>query len=365
MASTATTKERQHQRISALISDDAPLEWSESLASEDYEDANAEPFAAEFAMGNWRRHAGLGFSAEIEQPSAMHDFDFDLVVPGLAIERAGWPISAIRDRVMTGESPTATGRTHFSRALDADDATCARILTSAKVVDQPTALSDAAARNAVSVLLPAAWTNRPPTIMGQGLASWSDPFSTYVGQSFDFLPTPDVLSVPDVYKVPHHHSLSIPHHLMRSSNLWLDEAERNKAGVKFWADLFPRVHVLDLVTRVAHHLARIPQMVKASDSVLPSPDVIGAAQTVAGYLSPSAKLPQIEIDDSNGAISFVWRDQNNAFALEIPSARYVIGIGFGNGFAGYRPWRHLVTEERKIITEIEASETVRKLLGSE
>ena len=46
--------------------------------------------------------------------------------------------SMVRDGLTTGEGPTTTGRIHFSRALDADDAAwCARILTAAAVEHQP------------------------------------------------------------------------------------------------------------------------------------------------------------------------------------------------------------------------------------
>jgi hypothetical protein len=51
---------------------------------------------------------------------------------------AAHALTIVRDGVITGECPTTKGRIHFSRALDADDATwCARILTSAAVEDQP------------------------------------------------------------------------------------------------------------------------------------------------------------------------------------------------------------------------------------
>ena len=51
---------------------------------------------------------------------------------------AAHALSIVRDGVITGEGPTTTGRIHFSRALDADDAAwCARILTAAAVEHQP------------------------------------------------------------------------------------------------------------------------------------------------------------------------------------------------------------------------------------
>src|SRR5262245_7692775 len=47
-------------------------------------------------------------------------------------------LTIVRDGVITGEGPTAEGRSRFSRALDADDAAwCARILTAAAVEHQP------------------------------------------------------------------------------------------------------------------------------------------------------------------------------------------------------------------------------------
>ena len=50
----------------------------------------------------------------------------------------------MRDGVITGEGPTTTGRIHFSRALDADDAAwCARILTATAVDNQPVSRAEA------------------------------------------------------------------------------------------------------------------------------------------------------------------------------------------------------------------------------
>jgi hypothetical protein len=47
-------------------------------------------------------------------------------------------LAIVRDGVITGEGPTAKGRVHFSRALDADDAAwCARILTASNVDHLP------------------------------------------------------------------------------------------------------------------------------------------------------------------------------------------------------------------------------------
>ncbi|HEY0331693.1 MAG TPA: hypothetical protein VGC77_21675 [Rhodopseudomonas sp.] len=59
---------------------------------------------------------------------------------------AAQALTMVRDGVITGEGPTATGRIHFSRALDADDAAlCARILTAAAVENQPVSRAEAEA----------------------------------------------------------------------------------------------------------------------------------------------------------------------------------------------------------------------------
>ena len=59
---------------------------------------------------------------------------------------AAHALSVVRDGVITGEGPTTRGRIHFSRALDADDATwCARILTATAVEHQPVSRAEAAA----------------------------------------------------------------------------------------------------------------------------------------------------------------------------------------------------------------------------
>src|SRR5580698_2710174 len=53
-------------------------------------------------------------------------------------DTAARALAIVRDGVITGEGPTARGRVHFSRALDADDAAwCARILTTANVDHLP------------------------------------------------------------------------------------------------------------------------------------------------------------------------------------------------------------------------------------
>src|SRR6202045_982003 len=59
---------------------------------------------------------------------------------------AALALTVVRDGVITGEGPTPTGRVHFSRALDADDAAwCARILTATAVEHQPVSRAEAEA----------------------------------------------------------------------------------------------------------------------------------------------------------------------------------------------------------------------------
>src|SRR5947209_6300094 len=59
---------------------------------------------------------------------------------------AAQALTMVRDGVITGEGPTAKGRIHFSRALDADDAAwCARILTASAVEHQPVSRAEAEA----------------------------------------------------------------------------------------------------------------------------------------------------------------------------------------------------------------------------
>ncbi|BAM87635.1 hypothetical protein S58_16270 [Bradyrhizobium oligotrophicum S58] len=123
----------------------------------------------------------------------------------------------------------------------------------------------------------------------------------------------------------------------------------------------------DLTVRIAHRLARIPELPHAEDSILPSSELIDAALRVAGYLPTSSVLPQIEVDDSAGSIAFVWRDDasESAFSLEIPNPRVVIGVAVGKAFAKYKPWRHSIFEERKIVEEFQSSGPVRRLLSGE
>src|SRR5450432_2377198 len=61
-------------------------------------------------------------------------------------ETAAHALTIVRDGIITGEGPTAKGRVHFSRELDADDAAwCARILTARAVEDQPVSRAEAEA----------------------------------------------------------------------------------------------------------------------------------------------------------------------------------------------------------------------------
>ena len=61
-------------------------------------------------------------------------------------DTAALALTVVRDGVITGEGPTTTGRVHFSRALDADDAAwCARILTATAVEHQPVSRAEAEA----------------------------------------------------------------------------------------------------------------------------------------------------------------------------------------------------------------------------
>ena len=59
---------------------------------------------------------------------------------------AAQALAVVRDGVITGEGPTARGRVHFSRELDAADAAwCARILTATAVEHQPVSRAEAEA----------------------------------------------------------------------------------------------------------------------------------------------------------------------------------------------------------------------------
>lgn len=55
-------------------------------------------------------------------------------------------LAFVRDGVITGEGPTTSGRVHFSRALDADDAAwCARILNATANTNEPVSRAEAEA----------------------------------------------------------------------------------------------------------------------------------------------------------------------------------------------------------------------------
>lgn len=59
---------------------------------------------------------------------------------------AAQALAIVRDGVITGEGPTAKGRIHFSRALDAADADwCERILTATAVAHEPVSRAEAEA----------------------------------------------------------------------------------------------------------------------------------------------------------------------------------------------------------------------------
>jgi hypothetical protein len=61
-------------------------------------------------------------------------------------DTAAHALTIVRDGVITGEGPTAKGRVHFSRALDAFDADwCARILTASAIDQEPVSRAEAEA----------------------------------------------------------------------------------------------------------------------------------------------------------------------------------------------------------------------------
>jgi hypothetical protein len=61
-------------------------------------------------------------------------------------DTAARALTIVRDGVITGEGPTTRGRVHFSRSLDADDASlCARILMARAVEHQPVSRAEAEA----------------------------------------------------------------------------------------------------------------------------------------------------------------------------------------------------------------------------
>jgi len=66
-------------------------------------------------------------------------------------QTAAQALTIVRDGVITGEGPTTSGRIHFSRELDADDAAwCARILTASAVENQPVSRAEAEALFAIN-----------------------------------------------------------------------------------------------------------------------------------------------------------------------------------------------------------------------
>jgi hypothetical protein len=59
-------------------------------------------------------------------------------------DAAAKALCIVRDGVITGEGPTTSGRVHFSRSLDAQDAElCARLLFSASLNDSPVSRAEA------------------------------------------------------------------------------------------------------------------------------------------------------------------------------------------------------------------------------
>ena len=76
----------------------------------------------------------------IAEPTALEPSDIS------CRNTAALALTVVRDGVITGEGPTTKGRIHFSRTLDADDATwCARILTATAVEHQPVSRAEAEA----------------------------------------------------------------------------------------------------------------------------------------------------------------------------------------------------------------------------
>ncbi|GAB1716205.1 MAG: hypothetical protein NTAFB05_12470 [Nitrobacter sp.] len=74
---------------------------------------------------------------------AVSPLDISTISSRAAIAAA---LAMVRDGVITGEGPTALGRIHFSRVLDATDASwCERLLTTAAVNNQPVSREEAEA----------------------------------------------------------------------------------------------------------------------------------------------------------------------------------------------------------------------------
>lgn len=64
----------------------------------------------------------------------------DIVSP----ETSAKALAVVRDGVITGEGPTTSGRVHFSRSLDAQDADlCVRLLSSAALDSRPVSRAEA------------------------------------------------------------------------------------------------------------------------------------------------------------------------------------------------------------------------------
>jgi hypothetical protein len=98
-------------------------------------------------------------NVEIEKPKEQRRKEYDMtslaiadrigtLEPSKIADRysAALALGVVRDGVITGEGPTANGRVHFSRALDAADAAlCAKILTAPAVEDQPVSRAEAEA----------------------------------------------------------------------------------------------------------------------------------------------------------------------------------------------------------------------------
>jgi hypothetical protein len=87
-------------------------------------------------MSNSTEHRDPSLFAEL-----MRIIDQSPIAHGDLAARA---LSVVRDGVLTGEGPTADGRTHFSRTIDTVDATwCGRILKAAALDDQPVSRAEA------------------------------------------------------------------------------------------------------------------------------------------------------------------------------------------------------------------------------
>ncbi|MCO5131233.1 MAG: hypothetical protein M9932_11780 [Xanthobacteraceae bacterium] len=83
------------------------------------------------------------FSADSRSAAAPTPIDIAAIVDREAVVAA---LAMVRDGVITGEGPTARGRVHFSRALDAQDVDwCVRILTATAIDDVPVSRDEAEA----------------------------------------------------------------------------------------------------------------------------------------------------------------------------------------------------------------------------